>query len=78
MEKIHKSRMKTKQERGGLAKEDKGERIEREESNGYYVAYKPIIRLCILFLFIKINFRKKFICRSCVMFTIKFISISND
>ena len=37
----------------------------RIDSDGYYVAYKPITLLCISFLFIEIRFTY---CHSCVMF----------
>ena len=43
--------------------------------DGYYVAYKPITLLCILFMFIEIKFIH---CHSCVMFAMKSMSICND
>ena len=43
--------------------------------DGYYVAYKPITLLYILFMFIEIKFID---CHSCVMFAIKSMSICND
>ena len=44
-------------------------------SDGYYVAYKPILLPCISFIFIKIYL---FIRYSCVMFVMKSMSICND
>ena len=46
-----------------------------KEIDGYYVAYKPITLLCILFMFIEMKFIH---CHSCVMFAMKSISICND
>ena len=40
--------------------------------NEHYVAYKPTILLCILFMFIEIKFIH---CHSCVMFVMKSMSI---
>ena len=48
---------------------------EREESDGYYVAYKSITLLCILFMFIEMKFIH---CHSCVMFAMKSMSMCND
>ena len=42
---------------------------------GYYVAYKPITLLCILFMFIEMIFIH---CHSCVMFAMKSMSMCND
>ena len=47
----------------------------QEETNGYYVAYKLITLSCILFMFIEI---KLIHCHSCVMFTMKSMSMCND
>ena len=44
-------------------------------NDGYYVAYKPITLLCILFMFIEMIFIH---CHSCVMFAIKSMSMCND
>ena len=41
-------------------------------SYGYYVAYKPIILSCILFMFIEVKFIH---CHSYVMFVMKSMSI---
>ena len=46
-----------------------------EKTYGYYAAYKPIILLCISFLFIEMKFIH---CHSCVMFVMKSMSICND
>ena len=43
--------------------------------DGYYMAYKPITLLCILFMFIEMKFIH---CHSCVMFAMKFMSMCND
>ena len=43
--------------------------------DGYHVAYKPITRSCILFMFIEMIFIH---CHSCVMFAMKSMSICND
>ena len=43
--------------------------------DGYYVAYKPITLLCILFMFIEMIF---IYCHSCVMFVMKSMSMCND
>ena len=48
---------------------------ERVGGDGHYVAYKTIILLCIFLIFIK---RKLIHFQSCVMFTIKCMSICND
>ena len=45
-----------------------------EKTNGYHVAYKPIIILYILFMFIKVKFIHF---HSYVMFTMKSMSICN-
>ena len=45
------------------------------ETDGYYVAYKPITLSCILFMFIKMIFIH---CHSCVMLAMKFMSMCND
>ena len=45
------------------------------ETNGYYVAYKPITLSCILFMFIEMKFIH---CYSCVMFAINSMSMCND
>ena len=42
--------------------------------DGYYVDYKPITLSCILFMFIEMKFIH---CHSCVMFTMKSMSMSN-
>ena len=44
-------------------------------SNGYYVAYEPITRPCILFMFIEVQFINF---HSCVMFVMKSMSICNE
>ena len=44
------------------------------KSDGYYVAYKPITFTCISFMFIEMKFVHYY---SCVMFSIKSISICN-
>ena len=44
-------------------------------TDGYYVTYKPITLLCISFMFIKIKFIH---CHSCVIFSMKSMSICND
>ena len=44
-------------------------------TDGYYVAYKPITLSCILFMFIEINFIH---CHSCVIFVKKSMSMCND
>ena len=49
--------------------------IEEEETNGYNVAYKPITLSCISFMFIEMKFIHYY---SCVMFTMKSMSICND
>ena len=46
-----------------------------ERHDGYYVAYKPITRSCILFMFIEIIFIH---CHSSVMFAINSMSMCND
>ena len=46
-----------------------------EQSDGYYVAYKPIKLPCILFIFIEINFIH---CHSCVIFEMKSMKICNN
>ena len=46
-----------------------------DESDGYYVAYKPITLSCILFMFIEMKFIH---CHSCVMFVMKSMSMCND
>ena len=46
-----------------------------QESEGYYVAYKPNTLPCILFIFIEIKF---VYCLFCVMFAMKSMSICND
>ena len=43
--------------------------------DGYYVSYKPITLPCISFMFIEIKF---IYYHSCVMFTMKSMSICND
>ena len=43
--------------------------------DGYYVAYKPITFSCILFMFIEMKFIH---CHSCMMFTMKSMSMCND
>ena len=43
--------------------------------DGYYVAYKPIIFSCILFMFIEMKFIH---CHSCVMLAMKSMSMCND
>ena len=43
--------------------------------DGYYMAYKPITLLCILFVFIEMKFIH---CHSCVMFAMKSMSMCND
>ena len=43
--------------------------------DGYYVAYKPITRLSILFMFVEMKFIH---CHSCVMFAMKSMSMCND
>ena len=45
------------------------------QSDGYYVAYKPITLSCILFMFIEMKFIH---CHSCVMFVMKSMSMRND
>ena len=45
------------------------------DSDGYYVAYKPITLSCILFMFIEMKFIH---CHSCVMFAMKSMSMCND
>ena len=35
------------------------------DTNGYYVAYKPIRLPCILFMFIEMNFSSSFLCDVC-------------
>ena len=47
----------------------------RADIDGYYVAYKLITLVCILFIFIEMDF---FHCHSCVMFVMKSMSICND
>ena len=54
--------------RGGGCKRGRGD-------NKYYVTYKPITILCILFMFIKIKF---IYCHSSVMFAMKLMSMCND
>ena len=44
-------------------------------TDGYYVAYKLITLPFISFMFIEMKF---IYCQSCVMFTMKFVSICND
>ena len=48
------------------------ERILKEISDRYFVAYKPIILPCISFMFIEMKFIRYY---SCVMFTMKSMSI---
>ena len=43
--------------------------------DGYYVAYKPITLLSILFMYIEMKFIH---CHSCVMFVMKSMSRCND
>ena len=43
------------------------------EIDGYYVAYKPITLSCILFIEMKFIY-----CHSCVMFSMKSMSMCND
>ena len=45
------------------------------ESDGYYVAYKPITLSSILFMFVEMKFIH---CHSCVMFAMKSMSMCND
>ena len=45
------------------------------DTDGYYVAYKPITLSCILFMFIEMKFIH---CHSCVMFAMKSMSMCND
>ena len=54
---------------------DERKESERDENDGYYVAYKPITLSCILFMFIEMKFIH---CHSCVMFAMKSMSICND
>ena len=44
-------------------------------TDGYYVAYKPITLLGISFMFIEMIFIR---CHSCVMFAMKSMSMCND
>ena len=46
-----------------------------EMSDEYYVAYKPITLLCILFMFVEMIFIH---CHSCMMFVMKSMSMCND
>ena len=46
-----------------------------DHTDGYYVAYKPITRLSILFMFVEMKFIH---CHSCVMFAMKSMSMCND
>ena len=46
-----------------------------DQSDGYYVAYKPITLSCFLFMFIEMKFIH---CHSCVMFVMKSMSMCND
>ena len=46
-----------------------------EKHDGYYMAYKPITRLSILFMFVEMKFIH---CHSCVMFAMKSMSMCND
>ena len=50
-------------------------RVFRVESDGYYVAYKPITLSSILFMFVEMKFIH---CHSCVMFAMKSMSMCND
>ena len=43
--------------------------------DGYYVAYKPITLLSILFMFVEMKFIH---CHSCVMFAMKSMNMCND
>ena len=45
------------------------------DSDGYYVAYKPITLSCILFMFIEMKFIHFYYC---VMFAMKSRSVCND
>ena len=49
--------------------------ISRAIDYGYYVAYKPITCLSILFMFVEMKFIH---CHSCVMFAMKSMSTCND
>ena len=44
-------------------------------THGYYVAYKSITLLCILFMFIEIKF---IYCHSCMIFAMKSMSMCNE
>ena len=54
---------------------DRGPLPAHDMADGYYVAYKPITILCILFMFIEMKFIH---CHSCVMFAMKSMSMWND
>ena len=45
------------------------------QTDGYYVAYKPITLSSILFMFVEMKFIH---CHSCVMFAMKSMSMCND
>ena len=47
----------------------------RYESDGYYVAYKPVTLSSILFMFIEMIFIH---CHSCMIFAMKSMSMCND
>ena len=44
-------------------------------TDGYYLAYKPITLSCIFFMFIEMKFIH---CHSCVMFVMKSMNMCND
>ena len=47
----------------------------QHDSDGYYVAYKPITLSLILFMFVEMKFIH---CHSCVTFAMKSMSMCND
>ena len=49
--------------------------MRNKKTYGYYVAYKSITLLCILFMFIEMKFIH---CHSCVMFAMKSMSMCNE
>ena len=50
-------------------------RLRGGRPDGYYVAYKPITLLSILFMFVEMKFIH---CHSCVMFAMKSMSMCNE
>ena len=49
--------------------------VSDDRGDGYYVAYKPIILLCILFMFTEMKFIHF---HSCMMFAMKSMNMCND